>query len=143
VAALIVTVLAVVGGRAWMDRRRTAGELEALREAVADARTRAEGCRSTLARQEDAFRRFDDRVDELEADARRYEALDERGVPRDLYREYLERVETYNDSVAAWQRWADGLRTAEESCRRAIRDHNGLADSLRARMEREGLTPEG
>jgi hypothetical protein len=136
---LLALVFGTIGARAWLDARRTGQELEALRARMGEVRSDADACRRALARQEDAFRSFDRAVDSLAAEVRRLEALDPRGVPRDVYPGYLELFDAYNDSVAAWPGRADALRDLEERCRTSIEVHNALADSLRRRLETEGI----
>lgn len=127
---------------AWSDareRQRTVEQVRSLQADVYAARTSADSCRNELAWAEGQFRRFDEHVDSLRTEVRAFEALDERGVPAERYEEYLELFDGYNDSVAAWERRADELRAAEEVCRALVEGHNTLSDSLRRRIEAEGL----
>ena len=136
VAALIVAAL---GARDILDRRRTVREIQSLRDQVYRGRVSADSCRNELAYQERLFRRFDTVVDSLRRKVRDYERMDERGVPEAQYEEYLRQFEGYNDSVAVWRGRAAGLRATEAACRTFIEGHNALADSLRRRLDAEGM----
>jgi hypothetical protein len=134
-----VVGLVAWGTRVGFDARERAREIEALYDEVRAARFEAETCRMELGRREAAFRRLDQRVDSLRDEVRRFEALDRRGVPRARYEAYLREVALYNRSVEAWESRVEMLRTAEEACRASVHHHNLLTDSLRSRLEAEGL----
>lgn len=132
VAVLLVlawTVRVNLGERAEVQR------LEQMRERLGDLRTEVDDCRLELAREEDAFNRFDARVDSLRELIADFEALDPRGVPGDRYEEYIESFERYNESVPRWQAQADSLQAHLATCRELARRHNLLADSLRTLLD--------
>lgn len=140
--ALMVTVpLVVLAVRAYREERRVVEEITQLRDEVYQARVSADSCRNELAYEEMRFRRFDEVVDSLGLDVRGYEEGDRRGVPEEVYEEYLERFDGYNDSVASWEARAEALRATEQVCRDLVVGHNELADSLRGRLTE--MAPEG
>lgn len=121
-----------------LDNQRTHREIEGLRRGIAMARAAADSCAGSLDYQEERFRAFGAHVDSLRAEVRDFEALDPRGVPEARYEEYMARFRAYNDSVAAWDARAEGLRRAQASCRALVERHNALSDSLRTRLLEEG-----
>lgn len=140
---LAVAAVTIIGIRGQLERKRIVDEINRLRTRVYMARVSADSCGNELAYQERLFRHFDDVVDSLRGKVRDYESLDARGVPEDRYDEYMEHFDGYNDSVAAWRAKADSLRATEDACRMFIARHNGLADSLRIRLEAEGVDTRG
>ena len=139
VAVAAAVIVAALGARDVLHRRRTIREIRDLRDQVYRARVSADSCRNELAYQERLFRRFDTVVDSLGREVRGYERLDARGVPEARYEEYLRHFEGYNDSVAVWRGRAAALRATEAACRTFIQDHNAIADSLRRRLDAEGM----
>jgi hypothetical protein len=137
---LALAVVASLAGSIWtlVDRNRTRQEIVDLRDRVARARISADSCTNTLAYDQMLFQRFDHVVDSLRGEVRALEELDPRGVPEERYDEYMERFQGYNDSVAAWERRADGLRASDAACRALIERHNGLSDSVRGVLEQMG-----
>jgi hypothetical protein len=130
---LALAVVASLAGSIWtlVDRNRTREEIADLRDRVARARISADSCTNVLAYDQMLFRQFDQVVDSLRGEVRALEELDPRGVPEERYDEYMERFRGYNDSVAAWERRAEGLRTSDAACRALIERHNALSDSVR------------
>ena len=141
-AGLASAVVVAEGALELVQRRRTLQELRQLRDHLYAARVSADSCRNELAYAERLFQRYDTLVDSLRQDVRGYEALDRRGVPRSRYDEYLDRFNGYNDSVASWHRKADSLKATEARCRELAAAHNVLADSLRRRLDEEGIAPD-
>lgn len=136
---LAALVAAGFAGSSILERHRFAREMELLREALHGARFSADSCRISLAYEEQSLRLFDELVDSLRAEVRGMEDPEMGGVPEEVYPEYLEAFEAYNDSVASWQPKVDSLRTRESACRSLVERHNQLSDSLRARFaERTG-----
>jgi hypothetical protein len=133
-AVLVLLASAILAVRSIADRRRTAREILDLRDDIYAARVAADSCRNAVAYAEMSFRRFGDAVDSARGQVRGFEALDERGVPKERYDEYLEVFEAYNDSVALWDDRVAELRADEAACRDIIDRHNRLADSLRKRL---------
>ena len=107
VAVAAAVIVAALGARDVLHRRRTIREIRDLRDQVYRARVSADSCRNELAYQERLFRRFDTVVDSLGREVRGYERLDARGVPEARYEEYLRHFEGYNDSVAVWRERSD------------------------------------
>ena len=134
---LALAVVASLAGSIWtlVGRNRTRQEIMDLRERVARARISADSCTNVLAYDQMLFQQFDRVVDSLRAEVRVLEELDPRGVPEARYDEYMERFRGYNDSVAAWERRAEGLRTSDVACRALIEEHNALSDSVRGVLE--------
>lgn len=106
-----------------------------MRDSLASLRGSADGCRSTLAREESEFRSFDAHLDSLRSLIATYEDMDPDGVPSEAYEDYLEVFDRYNLSVGEWEARADSLRASEARCRDVVERHNAFADSLRARVE--------
>ena len=125
----------VWAGSVLVRERNTARELARMRDDVRQARLEAEACRMELGLRQDAFLRLDARVDSLRGEVSRFEAMDERGVPRPEYDAYLDVVELYNRSVEAWESRAEALQLADTACRASVERHNHLADSLRGRLD--------
>ena len=138
-AGVALVLAAVEGSFALLQRRRTLQELRDLQDRVYTARVSADSCRNELAYSDRLFQRYDTFVDSLRRDVRGYEAMDSRGVPREMYDEYLARFHAYNDSVASWHRKADSLKARQAVCRQLAEAHNLLVDSLRRRLAREGI----
>lgn len=120
----------------FLERRAAVQRIRAMGDRLDTLRVRVTACADSLTRERAAFERFNRRVDSLRATVGELEALDPRGVPEDRYDEYMETVEAYNRAVGRWQGRADSLTTLSEACRRDIRDHNILADSLRRGLRR-------
>lgn len=139
IAGVAVLVAAIEGGLALLHRHRTMQELEALRDQVYHARVAADACRNELAYTQRIFERFDTVVDSLHLEVRKLEALNPRGVPQARYDEYLKVFHAYNDSVVSWHLKVDSLKGREATCRRLAEAHNALADSLKRRLEQEGI----
>jgi len=145
--ALVVLSLAaivVAGAMNLVKRQRTVREVRSLRDTLYTSRLAADSCRWSLATQERRLQRYTALVDSLRGEVRDFEAMDMRGVPEERYDEYLEHFEAYNDSVSSWEARAETLRINEVGCRELVESHNALTDSLRRRVEAEGITePEG
>lgn len=142
VAVVAVAALFTVSVRSLLQRQRTRIEIEGLRARLFEARGDAQSCQRSLAARERAFRRLDADVDSLREAVRAFERMDARGVPEEQYEAYLEAFDGYNDSVGVWEAQAGALRAAEEACRGVVETHNALADSLRRRLEAEGIAGE-
>jgi DNA mismatch repair ATPase MutS len=141
--ALVVMALAtivVAGAINLVERQRTVREIRSLRDTLYASRVAADSCRWSLATQERRLQRFTAFVDSLRGEVRDFEAMDARGVPEERYDEYLEHFEAYNDSVSSWEARAETLRVNELGCRELVESHNALTDSLRRRIEVEGIT---
>lgn len=128
-----------LGADAFLHERRTVQELQALQVAVQVARDSVNLCQSELGIQEASFRAFDLQVDSLREAVGAMESLDDGGVSGGQYGEYLTLFDEYNVSVEAWERRSVHLREAEARCRELVIDHNASVESLRARVEDEGL----
>ena len=130
------------GGRRIIDQRRTTQEIARLRDELYRARVTADRCQRSIAASEDALQAFDVRLDSLRTQVESLEALDRRDrrtVPVQRYDEYLERFESYNDSVTAWEAYERQLRAADASCRGVIHQHNEFSDSLQRVLEAAGI----
>lgn len=138
--ALAALILAGLAGGRILERSRQVAEMQALRDALDQARFAADSCKTALTWEERGFRRFDRLVDSLRTKMESYEDPARGGVPQAEYNAYLESFERYNDSVSVWQDRADSLRAKEAACRALVEDHNALGDSIRRRQEalREG-----
>jgi hypothetical protein len=141
VAALGVSTVAVLvlGGRRFVDQRRTTAEITRLRDDLYRARISADRCRNALTGSEASLRTLTRTVDSLRSRVDSFEALGGGRVPAGDYERYLTAFDTYNDSVAAWEIRSERLRTADASCRAVIEDHNAVSDSIQAVLEEAGI----
>lgn len=114
-----------------LERNRRAGQIQALRLALDQARYTADSCKVSLAREEQDFRLFDEVVDSLRIATDGYENPEQGGVLQEEYEEYLAVFDLYNTSVEAWQARADSLQANEARCRLLIEAHNEMGDSIR------------
>jgi DNA mismatch repair ATPase MutS len=137
---LSLAAIVVAGAMNLVKRQRTVREIQSLRDTLYASRSAADSCRWSLATQERRLQRYTALVDSLRGEVRDFEAMDERGVPEARYDEYLARFDAYNDSVSSWEARAETLRINELGCRELVESHNALTDSLRRRVEAEGIT---
>jgi len=135
IAAASLVVLVALAGGPILERHRRAGDIEVLRTALERSRMAADSCRMVLGWEQEAFLDFNRVVDSLRNRMESFEDPEQGGVPQEIYGEYLESFERYNDSVAAWQARADSLRAMEAACRALVEAHNYLGDSIRRRRE--------
>lgn len=131
VSALALVVLAALATGPVLERNRRAGEIRVLRIALDQARMSADSCKLTLGWEQEEFLRFDRTVDSLRREVAGLEDPDRGGVPEDVYGEYLEIFDHYNDSVEIWQSRADSLQASDARCRTLVEAHNALRDSIR------------
>lgn len=131
IAAGSLVVFAAIASGPVLERNRRAGQIQALRLALDQARYTADSCKISLAREERDFRLFDEAVDSLRSVTDSYEDPQQGGVPQEEYEEYLEVFDLYNTSVEAWQARADSLQANDARCRILIESHNELGDSIR------------
>lgn len=134
VAASTLAVL-MLGTQRFMDQRRTAEEIERLRDGLYRARVSADRCRSSLATSEASLQDLTLTIDSLRGQVDSFEALGGGRVPSERYEEYLEVFESYNDSVAVWEVRSERLLGAEASCRAVIDQHNALRDTIQSMLE--------
>lgn len=130
-AAGSLVVFAAIASGPVLERNRRAGQIQALRLALDQARYTADSCKISIAREERDFRLFDEAVDSLRSVTDSYEDPQQGGVPQEEYEEYLEVFDLYNTSVEAWQARADSLQANDAHCRILIEAHNELGDSIR------------
>lgn len=135
--ALVVLISAGLAGGTILERNRQIREMKLLRQRLENARFSVDSCRVALAREEQAFLRFDRVVDSLRNRLEDYEDPSLGGVPQDEYEAYLQAFESYNDSIPVWQARADSLQASEAVCRSLVERHNALSDSIR-RIREEG-----
>lgn len=141
--SLSAAALLFVGVDRLLERQRISEEVTRLRGELFQARAAAQRCQGGLANSEARLRDFDEVIGSLRARVDSFAGLDPRGVPEEQYDTYMESVESYNDSVAAWEDRAQRLRTAEASCRETIERHNALRDRLQEVLEDADLAPAG
>ncbi|MFO8173685.1 MAG: hypothetical protein R6T96_05330, partial [Longimicrobiales bacterium] len=115
--ALVVLISAGLAGGTILERNREIREMELLRQRLQRARFSVDSCRVALAREEQAFLRFDRVVDSLRNRLEDYEDPSLGGVPQDEYEAYLQVFESYNDSIPVWEARADSLQASEAVCR--------------------------
>jgi hypothetical protein len=138
-AALVVLVSAGLAGGTILERNRQARQVELVRQRLQQARYSVDSCRVALAQEEQAFRRFDARVDSLREAMEQLEDPSLGGVPEDDYQEYLSVFDAYNAAIPMWEARVDSLRASEDLCRALVERHNTLSDSiLRSREEETG-----
>ncbi len=134
-AAASLVVLAALAGSPILERHRRSGEIELLRTALEQSRMAADSCRMVLGWEQEGFLEFNRVVDSLRGQMESFEDPRQGGVPQDVYSEYLESFERYNDSVEVWQARADTLKAKEDRCRALVDAHNQLTDSIRRVQE--------
>ena len=134
--SLVTGAVSIVGQMVDNSIRTQAEEL---RDSVREARVDLNQCLDRMDAKERRFRSHErvtnflrERVDELES-------LDERGVPRARYDEYMDVFERYNEAVPEWERLGDSLRTLSATCRAVAREHNHRVGALAAFLEEENL----
>lgn len=130
-----VVIGLVWAGYAYVEPRRRANQLQ---EALRAQRLDADACRRELATADAGFREHDQRVDSLRDRVDAYEALHPDGVPADSFGVYLEVFDEYNEAVERWQERAEALRRQREACVDVVETHNELSDSLRGVLEELG-----
>lgn len=133
--ALVVLISAGLAGGTILERNRQVREMELLRQRLQQTRFSVDSCRVALAREEQAFLRFDRVVDSLRNRLEDYEDPSLGGVPQDEYEAYLQVFESYNDSIPVWEARADSLQASEAVCRALVERHNALSDSIRGSRE--------
>lgn len=131
-AVLLIAGLALMS---WALRSREApgifADIEQMNTELEGLRKAVDSCTAVLTREEAAFQDYTAELDSLRASVRAYES-DERTVPAEEYRRYLELFDKYGDEVANWDERADALRQDWKACRDLAKKHNVLADSLNA-----------
>ncbi|MGD2124055.1 MAG: hypothetical protein PVJ76_20060 [Gemmatimonadota bacterium] len=128
-AASLVVVVALAGGPI-LERHRRAGEIRTLRTALEGSRMAADSCRMVLGWEQEGFLEFNRVVDSLRTEMQSFEDPEQGGVPQEIYGEYLESFERYNDSVGVWQDRADSLQARRDRCAALVEAHNQLSDSI-------------
>lgn len=128
IAAIVIVIVLLFRG---VRRVMQADPHAALRDSIGALRARADSCRWDVDGRAAQLRAYGRRLDSVRLRVREMEALDQRGVPVDSYRVYLETFNAYNDSVAAWPPLEDSVRALDARCRSLAEQHNLLADSLR------------
>ena len=134
--SLVTGAVSIVGQVVDNSRRAQAEELrDSVREVRADLNT----CLDELDAKDRRFQSHQrvtsflrNRVDELEG-------LDDRGVPRERYEEYLDVFDRYNEAVPEWRRLGDSLRVISTACRTLAQEHNERLAILTDFLEEEGL----
>lgn len=134
--SLVTGAVSIVG---QMVDNSIRAQAEQLRDSVREARADLADCLDGLDGEERRFRSHErtthflrDRVDELEA-------LDERGVPRDRYEEYLDVFDRYNEAVTEWERLGNALQDLSATCRAFAEEHNERVGALTDFLEAEDL----
>ena len=142
IAVVLGAGLLAAGASALEEMRYQAtprAQAEAYHTEVRESRTEVEACLEEMARNETYFRAQERLTGGLRAQLRSFEALDPRGVPTDIYEDYIEVFERYNASLPAWELRGESLRRISERCRDLAEAHNVRADSLRGLLEEAGL----
>ncbi len=142
ITVLVGAGLLAAGASALQEVRYQAtprAQAEAYHVEVRESRAEVEACLEELDRNETFFRAQERLTGELRSQLRSFEAMDPRGVPADVYDDYMEVFERYNASLPAWELRGESLRRVSERCRELTADHNVRADSLRGLMEEAGL----
>lgn len=130
VLALSMAAILYFGGQRIVEQQQIQSEVTRLRDGMYRARVTADRCQRGLIDSETALQAFNERLGALRARVDSFEALDPRGVPEPQYDAYMVVFNAYNDSVAAYGVQEQRARSAEESCREVITEHNTLQDSL-------------
>ena len=114
---------------------------ESTRERLRELRFAVNSCVAVMGVDEQAvqIRLLD--TDSLRARIDALESLDARGVPQDSFPTYMELVDRYNRTVAAWDTLGEQARRRREECNDLVNTHNVLSDSLRTLLTETGLLP--
>lgn len=142
IAVVVGAGLLAAGASALQEVRYQASpraQAEAYHAEVRESRTEVKACLEEMARNETYFRAQERLTGDLGAQLRSFEAMDPRGVPADMYEDYMEAVERYNASLPAWELRGESLRRISERCRDLTEAHNVRTDSLRGLLEEAGL----
>jgi chromosome segregation ATPase len=147
ILVLVVGALAAgveVVGRIIEDtpEARAQARAEEIRDEVRELRPRLRQCLDELDRLEGAFRAQERATEDLRTWVDAFEELDDRGVPRDRYDEYLDVFDRYNESLPEWERRAAELEEVSAACRALAEAHNLRADSLRGLLLDAGILDE-
>jgi hypothetical protein len=141
--ALVVAAGVLVGGLGAIQEVRyqasPRAQAEAFSEEVREGRIQVDDCLDELERNEQYFRAQERLTEELRSQVGSFEAMDPRGVPAEVYADYMEVFERYNASLPAWELRAESLRQVSERCRELTEAHNVRADSLRGLLLEAGL----
>lgn len=114
-------------------------QAEELRDSVREARADLNGCLEGLDGKERRFRSHERATNFLRHRVDELEALDDRGVPRDRYDEYLDVFDRYNEAVPEWERLGDSLQVLSATCRSLAQEHNERVETLSRFLEEENL----
>jgi hypothetical protein len=128
-------VLAVAVAAAGVLRLTLSAGERSIDAVMADSvqvlRVATDSCTADLQRAQTDLVSYRDRLDSLHAQVREYEAVEPRTVPAELFSEYMELFDRYNDSTAAWSGRVDDLQLKLEQCQALATAHNEAVDSLR------------
>ena len=144
---LVLAVLAVLAGGASRLQRIIRADsapavAERFRATLADVRAELDACLATRDGAELRFEALMRDVRRLRQEVDSIEAMDPRGVPAEVHRAYLSRIEAYNLGVPAWERGAAGLSALAHRCDSLARDHNERVETLRNFLVAEGIWEE-
>jgi chromosome segregation ATPase len=141
-----MALLILMAGASALSRvsqaNSAAAVAEELRVELLEVRNQLQVCLATQDRVELRFQTLTRDTERLRAELDELESLDPRGVPAARYTEYMQRVETFNESVPEWERQAEELRTLSARCRELIEVHNVRADSLQRFLVDAGIWEE-
>jgi hypothetical protein len=113
---------------------RSAGErnaFEIMSDSVRSLRAAADSCAAELELAQAELVQYRARLDELHTQVRDYEDVEPRTVPAELFSEYMELFDRYNDSTAVWAERVAAVQLQLEQCQAIATTHNETVDSLR------------
>lgn len=134
-------ILVLVAGIASLALRPPSPkeQLRALSVELRALKDSAEACSASLAGEQEAFKRYEARVDSIRRRIASFESLLGNGVPGDSYPKYLATVDSFNAAVPEWQPIADSLAVSRSACEARVEAHRVMADSARALAASLGL----
>jgi hypothetical protein len=127
-------LLLILAGAGLFRLARSAGERDAfeiLSDSARALRVAADSCSAELELVRADLLHYRARLDSLHAQVRDYEDVEPRTVPAELFGEYMELFDRYNDSTAAWADRVEVVQLKLEQCQAIATAHNETVDSLR------------
>ena len=142
--ALFLLIMAGAASRlARASRARSSLTVaERLRDDLVGLRGQIDACLSTRDQSEIRFQSFADETQRLRTELDSIESLDSRGVPAEVYDEYMGRVGVYNEAVERWEAEAESLEELAARCDSIIVVHNEQAEALQNFLVGEGIWEE-
>ena len=127
-----------VGFHVWAEHSPRA-RAEAQRDELRSVRSALDECVGELDRRVARFWDHEERTTQLRARIESLESLDPEGVPADVYDEYMEAFDGFNEAIPEWEALTDSVRSQEQRCEKLADRHNEKGAELRRFLSTEGL----